>query len=57
MTITACIQIERCSDGVWEYAVWLGAQQLMLGFRDTRDEAYQAAVTTLENAEAQHDGK
>lgn len=53
----ACLQIERCTDGVWEFAVWLGEQQLVLGCRDTREEAIQAAVATLDEAEAQHGGR
>ena len=49
---TACIQIERCDDGFWEFAVWLEDVQIVLGCRDTQEEAYAAACALLTEAEA-----
>lgn len=42
-----CIQLERCEDGYWEYAVWIAKKQLTLGHRDTYEEASQAAIDQL----------
>ena len=42
------IHIIGCSDGVWEYAVWRGETQLVLGHRDTREEAWLAACQRLD---------
>ena len=38
-------------DDAWEFAAWHGEQQLVVGVRSTRDEAYQAVVEYLEGRE------
>lgn len=42
------IQIAGPCDGPWEFAVWRGETQLVLGHRATQAEAYAAAVSAAE---------